>query len=69
MKKHSTQHLHALLSGAWTAQDEQGRWTVYAVNLDGEVEAIATGCPQGAYAGAATYINSEQSSHYSPEPK
>lgn len=57
MKKHSIQHLHALLMGPWTTQDEQGRWTVYAYDLEGNVQAIATGCPQGSYAGSATLIN------------
>lgn len=48
--------LRALL-GSWTAQDEQGRWTVYRWSADGEIEAIATGCEQCATSNPSFYFN------------
>ena len=61
LKKGSIQHLHALALGAWTALDDRGRPTVYAYDLDGNCNAIATGCMEMVRSHPAIYVNSPHS--------
>ena len=57
LKRGSASHIRAMAAGPWTAQDENGNWCVFAYNIDGELEAIATGSPAMARSLPGIYVN------------